>query len=106
MQRDEAEGRQFQGRTLETFRDTSTGAIRVRGGMAGGFTVVIQECGAVAIHYERRSIHVAPGTKVSVERMRRERQKKKPIGLRIDLPANPDAPSPRAAVGARRRGSR
>jgi len=61
---DELEGRQLQGATLESFRDSKTRAIRVRG---GGFTVVIQESGAIAIHYPDRTIHVAPGVDVAVE---------------------------------------
>jgi hypothetical protein len=85
---DPLEGRQFQGATLESFRDPKTRAIRVRG---SDFHVVIQESGAIAIHYPDRTIRVAPGADVAVEM--------KPIH-------DKDAVPPRSDTVTQRRGAR
>jgi hypothetical protein len=85
---DDLEGRQFQGATLESFRDPKTRAIRVRG---AGFWVVVQESGAIAIHFENRTIHVAPDSDPAVER--------KPVH-------DKDALSPRSDPVTQRRGAR
>jgi hypothetical protein len=62
---DPVEGRQIQGATLESFRDPKTRSIRVRG---GDFTVLVAECGDIAIHYPDRVVRVAPRADVAVER--------------------------------------
>jgi hypothetical protein len=67
IQHDELEGRQIEGKMLETFRDNGTGAIRIRGGAANGFTILVQESGEVTIRYEDRALSVAPGQEVRIE---------------------------------------
>ena len=86
--RDELEGQQFQGKALESFRDPKTRAIRVRG---AGFWVVVQESGAITIHFEDRTVHVAPDSDPVTEH--------KPAH-------DADARSPRESPQARKRGSR
>lgn len=81
------------GATLETFRENRTGTIRVRGGMAGGFSVVIQESGEVSIHYDERTIRVAPGEEVT------ERREAAPA-------RDDNTPSPREGSKTKTRGSR
>jgi hypothetical protein len=84
---DEEEGKLFQGKKLESFRNNASGAIRIQG---ADFTVVVAESGDVAIHYEQRTVRVAPGADIAVE-WKHDRN---------------DAPSPRSRPGAKERGSR
>jgi hypothetical protein len=85
---DPLEGRQIQGAQLETFRDPKTRTIRVRG---ADFHVVIQQCGAIAIHYPDRTVRVSPGADVAVEM--------KPVH-------DKDAVPPRSDTVTQRRGAR
>ena len=86
---DDLEGVQCRGATLESFREPKTRAIRVRG---DDFTVLIQESGAVVIHYPDRTIHISPDGDPAIER--------KPVHERGD------APSPRSDQATQRRGAR
>jgi len=61
---DSQEGRQLPGARLESFRDLKTRAIRIRG---ADFSVVVQESGAVTVHYSDRVVRLAPGGAVIVE---------------------------------------
>jgi hypothetical protein len=53
---DAERGKQFPGKKLESFRDHKSGARRILG---ADFSVVVQESGDVAVHYEQRIIRVA-----------------------------------------------
>ncbi len=86
--RDELEGRQLQGATLESFRDPKTRSVRVRG---AGFTVLITESGDIAIHYPDRIVRIAPDAEVAIE---------------TRLPHDKDAMPPRAGPVVQRRGAR
>jgi hypothetical protein len=49
---DAERGKQFPGKKLESFRDHKSGARRILG---ADFSVVVQESGDVAVHYEQRT---------------------------------------------------
>jgi hypothetical protein len=59
---DPEQGKQFQGKALESFRDPKTHAIRIRG---NDFTVVVQESGDVTVHYPDRVVRASPGADVA-----------------------------------------
>ena len=61
---DEHEGKQFQGKQLESFRPPGTGTIRVRG---SDFNVVVHEDGQIVICFNDRTIRVGPKSDVIVE---------------------------------------